>query len=48
MPRYKDVTPQVRKEVLESYNEFIDYFFALNKKYSFAKYLGVSNEREFA
>ncbi len=48
VPRYKDVTPQVRKEVLESYNEFINYFFALNKKYSFAKYLGVSNEREFA
>ena len=48
VPRYKDVTPKVREEVLESYNEFIDYFFALNKKYSFAKYLGVSNEREFA
>jgi len=48
VPRYKDVTAQVRTEVLDSYTKFVDYFFSLNKKYSFAKYLGVSNEREFA
>ncbi|MBO4822621.1 MAG: hypothetical protein J5548_14295 [Prevotella sp.] len=47
VPRYKDVTAQVRTEVLDSYTKFVDYFFSLNKKYSFAKYLGVSNEREF-
>ncbi len=48
MPRYKDITPEVRGEVLEVYRTFIDYFFNLSKEYSFAKYFGVSNEREFS
>ena len=48
IPRYKDITPQVRAEVLEAYEKFVDYFFGLNQRYSFAKYFGVSNEREFA
>ncbi len=48
IPRYKDITPQVRSEVLTSYERFVDYFFELNQRYSFAKYFGVSNEREFA
>lgn len=48
VPRYKDITPEVRSEVMASYNEFIDYFFCLSKKYSFTKYFGVANEREFA
>lgn len=48
VPRYNDINPKVREEVLASYREFVDYFFALNKKYSFTKYFGVSNEREFA
>ena len=47
VPRYKDITPGVRKEVLADYEAFIDYFFQLNQEYSFAKYFGVSNEREF-
>ena len=46
-PRYKDISADVRKEVLADYEAFIDYFFQLNKEYSFAKYFGVSNEREF-
>ena len=48
VPRYNDINEKVREEVLASYYEFVDYFFALNKKYSFTKYFGVSNEREFA
>ena len=48
VPRYDDINAKVREEVLASYREFVDYFFALNKKYSFTKYFGVSNEREFA
>ena len=47
-PRYGDVTATVRDEVLAGYNRFIDYFFSLNAKYSFAKYFGVANERDFA
>ena len=47
-PRYKDITPEVRSEVMASYNEFIDYFFRLSQKYSFTKYFGVANEREFS
>ncbi len=48
LPRYKDVTDAVRDEVLAGYGAFVDYFFSLNQKYSFAKYFGVSNEREFS
>ena len=48
MPRYKDVDDKVRKEVLEAYHTFIDYFFKLGQKYSFTKYFGVSNERDFS
>ena len=48
LPRYKDITPQVRAEVLADYEAFVDYFFQLNSQYSFTKYFGVSNEREFA
>ena len=47
LPRYKDVTAKEKGEVLSAYLEFVDYFFSLNTKYSFAKYFGVSNEREF-
>ncbi len=47
-PRYGDISATVRDEVLKEYNRFIDYFFGLNTKYSFAKYFGVDNEREFA
>jgi hypothetical protein len=48
VPRYKDVDDKVRKEVLEAYHTFIDYFFKLGQKYSFTKYFGVSNERDFS
>ena len=48
IPRYKDITPDVRSQVLASYLEFVDYFFQLGQKYSFTKYFGVANEREFA
>ena len=48
LPRYKDITNEVRAEVLDDYRKFIDYFFSLNQRYSFTKYFGVSNEREFA
>ena len=48
LPRYKDVTDAVRDEVLAGYRTFVDYFFSLSQKYSFAKYFGVSNEREFS
>ena len=47
VPRYKDVNDAVRAEVLKAYLDFVDYFFQLNEKFSFAKYFGVSNEREF-
>ena len=47
VPRYKDVNDAVRAEVLKAYLDFVDYFFRLNEKFSFAKYFGVSNEREF-
>ena len=47
VPRYKDVTDAVRDEVLAGYRKFVDYFFGLNQRYSFTKYFGVSNEREF-
>jgi hypothetical protein len=48
IPRYKDITDAVRDEVIKGYTEFVDYFFQLSQEYSFAKYFGVSNEREFA
>lgn len=48
IPRYKDITPDVRSQVLASYLDFVDYFFKLSQKYSFTKYFGVANEREFA
>ncbi len=47
VPRYKDISDAVRDEVLADYKRFIDYFFSLNSRYSFTKYFGVSNEREF-
>ncbi len=47
VPRYNDVNDAVREEVLTDYKAFVDYFFQLNQKYSFTKYFGVSNEREF-
>lgn len=47
-PRYADISPKVRDEVMDEYSKFIDYFFSLNSKYSFAKYFGVNNEREFS
>ena len=47
-PRYKDITDGVRREVLDDYLRFVEFFFHLNDKYSFAKYFGVANEREFA
>jgi hypothetical protein len=46
-PRYGDINDQVRSEVLEEYTRFVDYFFGLNGKYSFAKYFGIVNERDF-
>ena len=46
-PRYGDINDQVRSEVLDGYEHFVDYFFGLNSKYSFAKYFGVINERDF-
>lgn len=47
-PRYKDITDVVRHEVLDDYRAFINLFFDLNQTYSYAKYFGVANEREFA
>ena len=47
-PRYNDITEGVKQEVLTSYRDFIDLFFRLNQTYSYAKYFGVANEREFA
>ena len=38
----------MRREVLDDYLRFVEFFFHLNGEYSFAKYFGVANEREFA
>ena len=37
----------LRELVVSETGGFVDYFFGLNGKYSFAKYFGIVNERDF-
>ena len=47
-PHYRDIDDKVRKEVMQSYQRFIDYFFSLNERFNYSKYFGVAGEREYA
>jgi hypothetical protein len=45
---YDDVDNVVKNDVISFYNDFINYFFALNAKLSFADYFGIDTQKSFS
>lgn len=41
------IDDDVKADVLQSYRDYISYFFSLNSKYSFSNYFGITNQKDF-
>lgn len=46
--RLRDVDEQTIEEGVDFYDRFVDYFFSLNRKYSFEKKFGINTQRSFS